>query len=92
VEEKETELLAKLKDQLLDRVPKGPEGDQVGCFLCKWILEDLAKNGKLTDGHPAKATDGSSQFPAEGKKKHLVVEGFWVKGLQFLMPEIDVKK
>lgn len=92
METNEAELLTALKDRLLDRVPKGPEGDQVGCFLCKWILEDLAKNGKLTDGHPAKCTDGSSQFPAESKKKHLVLEGFWQKPLQFLMPEVEVKK
>lgn len=92
MEKSEAELLATLKDQLLDRVPKGPEGEQVGCFLCKWALEDLAKNGKLTDVHPPKSIDGSSQFPAEAKKKHLIVEGFWTKALQFLAPEVDVKK
>lgn len=88
----EEELLGRLKDQLLDRIPKGPVDDQVGCFLCRIVLEDLAKHGKLTDKHPEKAFDGSMPFPALSKKAHLVVEGFWLKELMFLLPEVEVKK
>ncbi len=64
--------LSALKDKLLDRVPKTEDGP--GCFLCKWILEDIAKNGKLT-GYP-KDYGGQSIFPDSGKEKHLALEGF----------------
>lgn len=52
-----------------------PVGDGPGCFLCKWIHQDLEKNGKLTD-HPKGNMGG--QFPEEGKFKHLKLEGFLV--------------
>lgn len=72
-----------LKDQLLDRVPNA-EG--VGCFVCKWILGDLAKNGSLTAGYPEICTDGKPLFPAEGKAAHLKLEGFWTEPLKALLP------
>jgi hypothetical protein len=43
------------------------------CFLCKWIHQDLKLNKKLT-GHPL-AWSGDGEFPVEGKKKHLKLEG-----------------
>lgn len=48
----------------------GPEKDR--CFLCKWILEDLRINGRLT-GYP---TDhqGGPVFPFQGKLRHLELE------------------
>lgn len=46
-----------------------PMADGPGCFLCKWIYEDLEKNQKLTDypkGH---------SFGEPGKYRHLQIEG-----------------
>lgn len=48
----------------------------VGCFLCSWILEDLAHgNGTRLTGYP---TDyiGGQIFPRAGKIEHLRLEGF----------------
>ncbi len=42
------------------------------CFLCRYIVEDLEKNGKLT-GHP-KDWAGSGLFPIEGKLRHCILE------------------
>lgn len=42
------------------------------CFLCRWILEDLRLNGKLTDW-PFDSND-KGQFPASGKVRHLELE------------------
>ena len=42
------------------------------CFLCKWISEDLAAHGKLTD-YP-KDFNGHGIFPIEGKERHLALE------------------
>lgn len=42
------------------------------CFLCKWISEDLAAHGKLTD-YP-KDFSGHGIFPIEGKERHLALE------------------
>lgn len=60
------------------------------CFLCKWILEDLEKNQALTK-YPTAAADGSSQFPVDGKVKHLFLEGLWTPGLT-IAPEEVVKQ
>lgn len=49
-----------------------PVDDGPGCFLCKWIHEDLEKNGSLTD-YPKGSQGG--QFPASGKYRHLQLEG-----------------
>lgn len=65
--------LAALKEKLRARVP---DKDGVGCFLCKWILEDLEKNGTLTKGYPETSIDGKPLFPIEGKAEHLALEGF----------------
>jgi len=46
-----------------------PVEDGPGCWLCKWIFEDLEKNQKLTDypkGH---------SFGEPGKYRHLQLEG-----------------
>jgi hypothetical protein len=43
------------------------------CFCCKWILEDLQTNRKLT-GYP-KDFLGSDVYPVEGKRRHLELEG-----------------
>jgi len=71
-----------LKDELAARKEK--------CFLCKWILEDLEKNQVLTK-YPTSALDGGSQFPVEGKVKHLVLEGFWRDDLG-IVPDDVAKK
>ena len=42
------------------------------CFLCKWILQDLVKNGTLT-GHP-KYELVPDLFPTEAKMTHLRLE------------------
>lgn len=70
-----------LKAELLARKEK--------CFLCKWILEDLEQNKVLTK-YPVSAMDGSSQFPVEGKVKHLILEGFWRDDLGII--GVDVVK
>lgn len=46
----------------------------VGCFLCRWILEDVKKNGKLT-GYPLDYNQ-QPEFPVQGKINHLELEGF----------------
>lgn len=45
---------------------------QQSCFLCRYIVEDLQQNGKLT-GHP-KDWAGSGLFPVEGKLVHILLE------------------
>lgn len=43
------------------------------CFLCAWTLEDLKKNGKLTN-YPLDC-NGYPIFPRTGKESHLKLEG-----------------
>jgi len=43
------------------------------CFLCKWILEDLTENGRLT-GQPYDAI-GQAGFPVGAKLNHMRLEG-----------------
>lgn len=43
-----------------------------GCFLCRFILEDEKKNGKLT-GYPLDG-EGKGIFPVEGKMIHVQLE------------------
>lgn len=81
-----SEVLSALRDKLLDRVPNA---DGVGCFLCRWILGDLAKNGMMTAGYPEICVDGKPQFPLEGKVLHLMLEKFWNDELK---PFVQVKK
>lgn len=57
----EVELSAATIKKLRDRSPR----NEVGCFLCKWIIEDMK------DDHILK---GSSRFPFLGKLCHLLVE------------------
>lgn len=49
-----------------------PINEGPGCFLCKWIHEDLGINGKLT-GYPK--ADFGEQFPAAAKIVHMKLEG-----------------
>jgi len=44
-----------------------------GCFLCRYIEDDLKRHGKFT-GWPIDYV-GHELFPVEGKLKHLKVEG-----------------
>ena len=44
------------------------------CFLCRWILEDLVANKKVT-GYPLDY-NGQPVFPITGKIMHLELEGF----------------
>lgn len=48
------------------------EGEREKCFLCKIILEDQEKNGKLT-GDP-KDGEGKPMFPPEAKVRHVQIE------------------
>ena len=45
-----------------------------GCLLCRWVLEDVKANGKLT-GYPIDYA-GGAEFPVPGKIRHLELEGF----------------
>lgn len=54
--------IERLKPLLKQRIPVD---DGPGCFLCKWIYEDVEKNGKLT---------GQREFPEAGKYQHLKLE------------------
>lgn len=56
-----------LKPLLKNRIPVN---DGPGCFLCKWIYEDLEKNSMLTD-----YSNGSCGFPETAKHVHLKLEG-----------------
>ena len=42
------------------------------CFLCRFVLEDQAKHGKLT-GYPFDY-NGNGIFPIEGKVAHIQLE------------------
>ncbi len=60
--------------QITDRLrQRAPDGEGVGCILCKWILEDLLANGKLSgailDAHK------QPMFPPSGELAHLQLEG-----------------
>lgn len=57
------EEIERLKPILKARIPVA---DGPGCFLCKWIYEDIEKNGNLT---------GQRDFPEAGKHRHLQLEG-----------------
>jgi len=60
-----------LREFLRSQIPDGSDG--VGCAPnCKWILEDLEKNGRLT-GWPFDAF-GKSDFPVSAKLRHIALE------------------
>lgn len=68
-----------LRQYLRSRVPKG---DGPGCSPnCKWILDDLEANGKLT-GYPWDF-NGVSDYPVSAKILHLYAE------LIGCVPEVD---
>lgn len=50
-----------------------PDKHGRGCFLCKWILEDLKENGKLTETWKD-ASGWSTSFTPEAKRKHMELE------------------
>jgi hypothetical protein len=54
------------------------ESTAKGCFLCRFILEDFAKNGKLT-GSPNDIF-GKGTFPVESKIRHIEI-------LKYNLPE-----
>jgi len=51
---------------------RSSEGNGVGCFLCKWIVEDFELFGTLTD-YP-KDYNGHGVFPYRGKAGHIKLE------------------
>ena len=53
-----------------------PDAAGIGCFLCKWILEDLTVSPKLT-GYPLDS-NGAAIFPRAGKIDHLKLEGLYL--------------
>lgn len=53
-----------------------PGTDGAGCFLCKWIYEDLTLNPKMT-GYPFDS-NGAALFPRASKIDHLKLEGFYL--------------
>lgn len=67
-------VLKRLKKALANRIPDRMD---VGCFVCRWILEDLEKNGVPTD-YPRDAM-GAGIFPWQGKMRHLELEGLVFK-------------
>lgn len=68
---RELEQSVVLREFLRSRVPK--DDDSPGCApCCKWILDDLEKNGKLT-GYP-RDFNGVPDYPIESKIKHLHLE------------------
>lgn len=71
-----------LKSCLASRVP---DAQDVGCILCKFILDDLEKNGRLTNKHPEPCFDGTPVFPVTGKLKHLQIEGLWTDNLKAIL-------
>jgi hypothetical protein len=75
-----------------------PVGDGPGCApCCKWILEDLELNGRLTS-HP-KDFLGTGNYPVEGKILHLaselgverMIDGYNVRQIKDLLPFIHDK-
>jgi hypothetical protein len=65
------------------------EARAAGCFLCKWIAEDLRMNGVLTK-HP-KSWGGDAVFPVEGKALHLAVEGLLTEAVEPIFSVIETR-
>ena len=73
-----------VEEMVFDKPAKGEEiylspetvaalkGRVDGCFLCRFILEDQEKNGKLT-GYPLDG-DGKGIFPVDAKMIHIQLE------------------
>ena len=85
-----------LKAFLRGRIPV--DENSPGCApCCKWILEDLELNGRLT-GWPYDSMN-SPQFPIAGKVLHLAselgveerIDGDRVKKVSDLLPFIDAR-
>src|SRR4029077_9170054 len=68
----ETRVLVPSPETLAMLERKRPAWDGIGCFLCGWILEDLADHGKLT-GYPLDTND-KAVFPVDGMLKHVTLE------------------
>lgn len=58
-------IIARLRERI-------PNEAGAGCFLCKWIVEDFEKTGRLTD-FPFDAND-KGMFPIRGKIDHMRLE------------------
>jgi hypothetical protein len=68
---RELEQSVVLREFLRSRAPK--DGDSPGCVPnCKWILDDLERNGKLT-GYPLDSV-GLPIYPIDSKLLHLHLE------------------
>lgn len=48
------------------------------CFLCKYIHEDVERNGRLTETYPEQGPTWMEAplFPIDAKIDHLILEGF----------------
>jgi len=46
-----------------------------GCFLCRWILEDLEAHGRITNAKDLRPDGEKALFPAKAKRVHLELEG-----------------
>lgn len=65
------------RDRILSELKmRAPNEKGIGCFLCKWIAEDIEKNGSMT-GYPIDHM-GGPVFPRQGKVAHLRLEGLLV--------------
>lgn len=63
-----------VKVQDIEKLKAALTGKAPTCFLCKWILEDLEKNGCLTDYPPNENLMEKPLFPAAAKVAHLKLE------------------
>lgn len=70
--EPEEEIVLSEATKALLELTSWDEQKQRGCLLCTFILDDFAKNGRLT-AHP-KNWGGDGQFPVSSKLKHIVIE------------------
>ncbi len=60
--------------QITGRLRKNvPDGEGVGCILCKWILGDLLADGRLSGAMPD--AHKTPTFPRSGELAHLKLEG-----------------
>lgn len=81
--------LTELKVELLQR-SLNAAGE--GCFLCRWVLEDLDAHGKLTDGNDQHSEAGKGMFPKKAKLAHLKLEKIDVPASEVLLPLEPVER
>lgn len=53
------------------------ERKAASCFLCKYMAQDIRKNGKLTETYPEQGLQwmGAPLFPIAAKIDHMILEG-----------------